>query len=188
MDNNDRRTSLISLFTTFAMIGAVTFGGGYAMLPILRREIVEKHHWCTDDDLLDYFAVGQCTPGIIAVNTATFIGYNTRGIFGGIIATIGLVFPSFIIISIIYNVLSAFQSNMYVQYALSGIQLAVAALITISVINLAKKSIVDTLTAILAICTFVLMITLNISPVWFIIIGALIGISASLIKERRKAA
>ena len=180
------KPSLFKLFRKFAMIGAVTFGGGYAMLPILQRELVDKEKWCTNDDLLDYFAVGQCTPGIIAVNTATFIGYNTRGTLGGIIATLGIVFPSFVIISIIYNVLAAFESNVYVQYALSGIQLAVAALITISVINLAKKSIPDIITKILAVVAFLIMVIFDISPVWCIIAGAAVGLIASSVKARRR--
>lgn len=97
-----------TLFWTFCRIGGLTFGGGYAMLPMLEKEVVERHHWTTQDQLLDYFAIGQCTPGIIAVNTATFIGYNRRGVLGAIIATLGVVFPSFVIISLISAVLSNF--------------------------------------------------------------------------------
>lgn len=184
-EQKEHRTSLFKLFITFAKMGAVTFGGGYAMLPILQREVVEKNKWCTDEEILDYFAVGQCTPGIIAVNTATFIGYKTRGIIGGIIATLGLVFPSIVIISIIYNILAIFQSNVYVQYALSGIQVSVAALITVSVIKLAKKSIVDYITAILAVASFLLMILFDLSPILFVVGSILIGIAVSAIKAKK---
>ena len=175
------------LFSTFAKIGAVTFGGGYAMLPILQREIVEKHKWCTEEDLLDYLAVGQCTPGIIAVNTATFIGCKTKGISGGIVATLGLVFPSLVIISVIYNILEAFQSNLYVRYALAGIQVAVAALITYSVIKLWRKSIVDMLTGAIAIATLVLMLVFGLSPIIFVIAGIVLGILIRSVRSRRKA-
>ena len=92
---------LWDLYFTFAKIGACTFGGGYAMLPILQREVVEKKHWATDADLTDYYAIGQCTPGVIAVNTATFIGYRYKGLAGGILATLGVISPSIIIISVI---------------------------------------------------------------------------------------
>lgn len=153
------------------------------MLPILQREIVENHKWCTEEDLLDYFAVGQCTPGIIAVNTATFIGYKTKGISGGIVATLGLVFPSIVIISIIYNILEAFSSNLYVQYALAGIQVAVAALITYSVIKLAKKSIVDIPTGIIAAAVLVLMLLYGLSPIIFVLAGGTLGIVINVVKQ-----
>ena len=98
----------IELFLTFAKIGAFTFGGGYAMLPMLQKEVVDKKHWATDEEIMDYYAVGQCTPGVIFVNTATFIGYYQKGIIGGIIATLGVVFPSIVIISLIASILQNF--------------------------------------------------------------------------------
>ena len=105
---------LLKMFLAFAKIGAVTFGGGYAMLPILQRDIVNKHGWATDDELMDYFAIGQCTPGIIAVNTATFIGYKNKGILGGIFATLGVVSPSVLILSIIPIVVFYLTSQKYI--------------------------------------------------------------------------
>ena len=99
---------LWELFYTFAKVGVMTFGGGYAMLPILQREVVEKKGWATDEELTDYFAIGQCTPGVIAVNTATFIGQKHRGVAGGIVATLGVVFPSLIIISALAKVITAY--------------------------------------------------------------------------------
>ena len=126
---------LFDLFWTFCKIGALTFGGGYAMLPIIQREIVENKKWSTEKEILDYYAVGQCTPGVIAVNTATFIGYKLRGITGGIIATIGVVFPSLIIILTIASFLQNFADMAIVQSAFAGIRVAVVALIITTVIK-----------------------------------------------------
>ena len=132
----------LDLFLTFAKVGVCTFGGGYAMLPILQREVVEKKGWATDEELTDYFAVGQCTPGIIAVNTATFIGYKEAGILGGVLATFGVVFPSIVIITLtaIASFLSNFADIPVVQHALAGINAAVVALIAASVLKLGKST------------------------------------------------
>ena len=136
---------MVDLFVTFAKVGVCTFGGGYAMLPILQREVVEKKGWATEEELTDYFAVGQCTPGIIAVNTATFIGYKYRGIPGGVLATLGLVFPSLVIITLIAAFLSNFADIPVVQHALAGINAAVVALIAASVVKLGKSNLKDAL-------------------------------------------
>lgn len=130
----------LDLFLTFAKVGVCTFGGGYAMLPILQREVVEKKGWATDEELTDYFAVGQCTPGIIAINTATFIGYKYRGVPGGVLATLGVVFPSLIIITAIAAFLSNFADIPVVRHALAGINAAVVALIASSVVKLGKST------------------------------------------------
>jgi len=130
----------LDLFLTFAKVGVCTFGGGYAMLPILQREVVEKKGWATDEELTDYFAVGQCTPGIIAVNTATFIGYKYKGVTGGVLATLGVVFPSLIIITAIAAFLSNFADLPVVRHALAGINAAVVALIASSVVKLGKTT------------------------------------------------
>lgn len=130
----------LDLFLTFAKVGVCTFGGGYAMLPILQREVVEKKGWATDEELTDYFAVGQCTPGIIAVNTATFIGYKHKGIPGGVLTTLGVVFPSLVIITAIAAFLSNFADIPVVQHALAGINAAVVALIAASVLKLGKST------------------------------------------------
>lgn len=130
----------LDLFLTFAKIGVCTFGGGYAMLPILQREVVEKRKWATDEELTDYFAIGQCTPGIIAVNTATFIGHKYKGVLGGVLATLGVVFPSLIIITIIAAFLQNFASYPVVAHALAGINAAVVALIAVSVVKLGKTT------------------------------------------------
>lgn len=130
----------LDLFLTFAKMGAITFGGGYAMLPILQREVVEKKKWATDEELTDYFAIGQCTPGVIAVNTATFIGHKYRGKLGGVIATLGVVFPSIVIITIIAAFISNFAEIPWVQHALAGVNACVVALIASSVLKLGKTT------------------------------------------------
>ena len=130
----------LDLFLTFAKVGVCTFGGGYAMLPILQREVVEKKGWATEEELTDYFAIGQCTPGIIAVNTATFIGHKYKGILGGILATLGVVFPSLVIITVIAACLQNFASYPVVAHALAGINAAVVALIAVSVVKLGKST------------------------------------------------
>ena len=130
----------LDLFLTFAKVGVCTFGGGYAMLPILQREVVEKKGWATDEELTDYFAVGQCTPGIIAVNTATFIGYKHKGVPGGVLTTLGVVFPSLVIITAIAAFLSNFADIPVVQHALAGINAAVVALIAASVLKLGRST------------------------------------------------
>lgn len=134
---------LIDLFLTFARVGVCTFGGGYAMLPILQREIVEKKGWATEDQLADYYAVGQCTPGVIAVNTATFVGSSQKGIPGGIVATLGVVFPSAVIILAIAAFLSNFMHLEFVAHAFNGVRAGVVALILSSVIKLFKGAVKD---------------------------------------------
>lgn len=133
----------LDLFLTFARIGVCTFGGGYAMLPILQRELVENKKWSTEGELADYYAVGQCTPGIIAVNTATFVGRGQAGIAGGIFATLGLVFPSIVIILAIAAFLQNFMDLQWVVHAFNGVRAGVAALILSSVIKLFKASVID---------------------------------------------
>ena len=134
---------LADLFLTFARIGVCTFGGGYAMLPILQRELVENKTWATETELADYYAVGQCTPGIIAVNTATFVGRSQAGIAGGVIATLGLVFPSLVIIMLIAAFLQNFMHLEFVVHAFNGVRAGVVALILSSVIKLFKNAVLD---------------------------------------------
>lgn len=141
--------NLWELFLAFAKIGAVTFGGGYAMLPILQREIVDDHHWATEEDLADYYAVGQCTPGVIAVNTATFVGTKQAGISGGIIASLGVVFPSAVIILLIAAFLQNFMDIGWVAHAFAGVRAGVVALILSSVIKLFKNAVLDAATGII---------------------------------------
>ena len=172
------------LFLTFAKIGVMTFGGGMAMLPMLQREIIETKHWTTEDELADYYAIGQCTPGIIAVNTATFIGNKHAGKIGGIIATMGVVFPSLIIITFLANIIERYAETPIVKSAFSGIQVAVCVLIFNSVMKLAKKSVIDKMTAFIFAAVLLGSYFISVSPVIFIIIAAVIGILVKL-KETR---
>lgn len=167
---------LFYLFWTFCKIGALTFGGGYAMLPIIQREIVENKKWSTEKEILDYYAVGQCTPGVIAVNTATFIGFKIREIIGGIVATIGVIFPSLIIILIIASFLQNFADMAIVQSAFAGIRVAVVALIITTVIKLLKSSVKDYLGIIIAIITFIISAFLGLSPVYVVVAAGLTGL------------
>ena len=139
----------LDLFLTFAKIGVCTFGGGYAMLPILHREVVENKKWATEDQLADYYAVGQCTPGVIAVNTATFVGTIQAGVSGGIVASLGVVFPSVVIILVIAAFLQNFMHIPWVAHAFSGIRAGVVALILSSVIKLFKGAVKDAATGVI---------------------------------------
>lgn len=168
---------LLDLFCAFFRIGLFTFGGGYAMLPLLQREIVEKKHWATEEELLDYFAVGQCTPGIIAVNTATFVGFKEKKLSGAIFATLGIVSPSLVIITVIAALLSNFAHIATVQNAFAGIRVAVCVLILNSIVKLWKKSVVDKLTLGVFIAVFLGSVLLShVSPVVFIVAAAVLGI------------
>ena len=167
---------LLQMFLTFAKVGVMTFGGGYAMLPILQREVVENKGWATEEELMDYFAIGQCTPGVIAVNTATFIGQKLKGIFGAIFATLGVVFPSLLIISLLAGVIEAFSHLVWVQNAFGGIRVCVCVLIANAVVKLYKKAVVDIPTFIIFLLVAVGSIFLPVSPVIFVLIAAVAGI------------
>ena len=191
---------LPDLFLTFAKVGVMTFGGGYAMLPILQREVVEKKGWATEDQLSDYFAVGQCTPGIIAVNVATFVGNSTAGIPGGILATLGVAFPSVVIITLLSSLILAFSANPYVINAFAGIRVCVCVLIFNAVLKLAKSAIRGGLGAkkekekrfglaqICALCIFLavafVMLLLKPNPVLCVVAAALIGILYEFVLPR----
>ena len=177
---------LFDLFWTFCKIGALTFGGGYAMLPLIQREIVENKKWSTEKEILDYYAVGQCTPGVIAVNSATFIGYKLRGIIGGIVATLGVIFPSIVIILIIATFLQNFADLAIVQSAFAGIRVAVVALIITTVVKLIKSSIKDYLGVIIAIIAFVISAFIGLSPVYVVIAAALTGFISKGLRGDKK--
>lgn len=177
---------LFDLFWTFCKIGALTFGGGYAMLPLIQREIVENKKLSTEKEILDYYAVGQCTPGVIAVNTATFIGYKLRGIIGGIVATLGVIFPSIVIILIIATFLQNFADLAIVQSAFAGIRVAVVALIITTVVKLIKSSIKDYLGVIIAIIAFVISAFIGLSPVYVVIAAALTGFISKGLRGDKK--
>ncbi|WP_297407314.1 chromate transporter [uncultured Cetobacterium sp.] len=173
---------LLDLFFTFSKIGTFTFGGGYAMFPILQKEIVEKKGWATDKELADYFAIGQCTPGIIAVNTATFIGGKTCGMIGGIVATLGFVFPALIIIQIIAIFIQNFAQLQIVQHVFSGVRVCVSILILQTVITLSKKTLIDKVTIGIFLGVVFGSLIFNLSPIFFVVASALLGIYIKIVK------
>ncbi len=162
---------LWELFVTFMRIGGFTFGGGYAMLPMIQQEVVDRRGWATSDDVMDYFAVAQCTPGVIAVNTATFVGYKQKGILGGIVATLGVIFPSVVIISVIALFLQNFRDIAWVNYAFGGINVCVCVLIFNAVWGLWKKNVKGARSISVFAIVLALMIIIDISPV-FVVLGA----------------
>lgn len=179
---------LLELFFIFAKMGSVTFGGGYAMLPILQREITENRKWATEEELMDYYALGQVTPGMIAVNVATFIGCKLKGFWGGVFATIGVITPSMIIITLIALFLTSFEENVYVVHAFQGIRACVTVLILDAVIKLGKKSVTDTKTTLIFILILGLSLFSPVSPVVSVLIAALAGffLKPSVKKEAAK--
>jgi chromate transporter len=173
---------LWQLFITFCKIGGFTFGGGYAMLPMLQREVVDKRGWTTEDEILDYFAIGQCTPGIIFVNTATFVGYKKKGVMGAIAATVGSICPSVLIVMTIAAVLNNFAELPIVQHAFGAIRVVVGVLIANAVAGMWKKSVVDKFCAVIAVIAFLLSAILSISPIWIVLGAALLGVALPVIK------
>lgn len=164
------------MFVTFARVGVMTFGGGYAMLPILQREVVENKGWATEEELTDYYAVGQCTPGIIAVNTATFIGQKLEGAVGGVVATLGVVFPSLVIIMLIAALLTNFAEVAAVQHAFAGIRVCVCVLILNAVVKLWKKTVIDLPTLVIFLAVLTLSIFTDLSPVVYVLCAAAAGV------------
>lgn len=177
----------LTLFLTFARISASCFGGGYAMLPFFQRELVEKNHWLTDEELLDLNAVAQCTPGVIAVNTATFCGYRTRGLSGAIFATLGILFPPIVIVTIISAFFWSFAENPWVQHALTGVRACVCALIINSTIKMYRKAVLDLPTFLLFLAVFLLAAFAGLSPAILVIAAGIFGLVVSRIRKEGKA-
>ena len=175
----------IDLFLAFAKIGVMPYGGGYAMLPMLERELIDNRGWTTNEELMDYFAVAQCTPGVIAVNTATFIGYKLYGNLGGIVATLGVVFPSLVIITIIAAFIQNFAHLSAVQSAFAGIRVCVCVLILNAVVKLWKKSVVDWKTLLIFVAVFACSVFLSISPVIYVLAAAIAGIIVKELEARK---
>lgn len=167
---------LIELYLAFFRIGGLTFGGGLTMLPMLRYELEEKKHWVTEDELLDYYAIGQCTPGIIAVNVATFVGFKRKGIPGAIFSTLGMISPSLIIVSILAMFLDQFMSSRIVAHAIAGVKVVVCALMLNTVITLAKKSFVSPLCVVIGVVTFLLAVFTSVPSVLLVIGAGTLGI------------
>lgn len=177
---------LLELYLTFAKIGVCTFGGGYAIMPILQRELVESRGWVTEDELMDYYAIGQCTPGVIAVNTATFIGYKRAGALGGVAATAGIISPSILIIVLIASFIDQFSHLSIVQNAFAGIRIAVCALVLHAVWKMIQKGIVDKLTAAILILTFMAVAFWGVSPILAVAVAAAVGILTGWIRRHRE--
>ena len=167
---------LWSMFFAFARIGGLTFGGGYAMLPMLQKEVVEKNHWATEEELMDYYAIGQCTPGVIAVNTATFVGQKHRGTAGALFCTLGVVFPSLVIITLIAAFLSNFAHLPLVQNAFGGIRVCVCVLIFNAVTKLWKKSVKDKAGVVICLAVFLASVVLKASPVLLVLLAGITGV------------
>jgi len=175
---------LLDLFIVFARIGGLTFGGGYAMLPILQREAVEKRQWVSQEEMMDYYAISQCTPGIIAANTANFIGTHVSGAAGGVAATLGVITPSIIIITIIAAFLTNFADLPVVQNAFAGIRVCVCILIINAIIKLWKRSVVNIGAFIIFLVIFAGSLFLDISPILYVVLAAAAGIAITLIGRR----
>ncbi len=183
----DKIKNLFNLYFSFAKIGTFTIGGGLAMMPMMQSELIEKRKWITDEELIDYYAVGQSTPGIVAVNVATFVGYKQMGIIGGIFATLGMVTPSLVIIMILASLINSINEFPIIQKALKGINVAVAALLTSTIINFMKKTIKKFTNAIFMMISFLLVFVFKLPSFWIILFALLIGVVLTY-KEKKKVA
>ncbi|MDD6005376.1 MAG: chromate transporter [Erysipelotrichaceae bacterium] len=176
---------LWDLYLTWFKMGLFTFGGGYAMLPMIQKEVIDKHHWATEEEIMNYYAIGQCTPGIIAVNTATFVGYYLKGVVGGVIATLGVISPSVIIITVIAALISNFMEIEMVKHALLGINVAVCALMIKSISGLWKKSIKNIGSFTVFAIALLLSVLTDISTVYLVILSGILGVVLSRMKVIR---
>ena len=175
----------IELYLAFVKIGTFTFGGGLAMMPIMQRELIEKRGWITEEEIIDYFAIGQSTPGIIAVNVATFVGYKRLGVLGGIIGTLGVVTPSWVIIMILAGAISSIDKYPVAQKALRGINVAVAALLTSVIVKFSKKTIKNIWNAVFMLLAFALIYFFKVQSVWIIIASLVIGCLLTLYRQKK---
>ena len=176
----------VQLFTAFFKIGLFTFGGGMSMLPMLQKELVESKKWLTDEEILNYFAIGQCTPGIIAVNVATFCGYKRAGLLGAITATVGIVCPSGLVITLIAGSISHFSEIEWLQRAMKGVYIAVAALLTRAVFTFGKKIITDGITTVIALAAFLAMTVWNVSGILIVLAAGFIGFCTQMMRNRNR--
>lgn len=175
---------LVDLFITFFKIGIVTFGGGLTMLPLLERVLINEKNWVSMDEILDYYSIAQTTPGIIAVNVATFVGHKRAGTIGGIFATLGMITPSVIIITIIAKFISNFEQISWVQKAMKGINAAVAALLTYAVFNLCKKNLKSLWSVLLFFASFASIYFFHAHTVLVILSAAFIGAVAFVVSKK----
>ncbi|MDR0966927.1 MAG: chromate transporter [Myxococcales bacterium] len=170
---------LSELFLTFARIGLFTFGGGYAMLPILQRELIDKRQWVSEKELLDYYAIGQVTPGIISVNTATFVGHRLKGVLGGLVATLGVITPSCVLVLLVASSLELLTSTEFARHAFAGVRVAVAALMVQAIVQLWKSSVHDVLGIALFALGFCVATFTALSPVVTLAIALGVGLAAN---------
>jgi chromate transporter len=176
---------LFNLLMIFAKVGLFTFGGGYAMLPLLKAETVDRRGFLSEEELLNLYSIGQCTPGIIAINVATFIGYKQKGIWGAIFATIGMILPSIVIIILVASVLGLYMHNRYVSYAFAGIRVCVIALIADIVYDLWRKNIKTSVDLIIFILAVLILLFADISAVWVVSFAALTALFVEEIRRKR---
>lgn len=176
----------LDLYITFAKIGSLTFGGGIAMLPMMQNELIDTKQWVSENEILDYYAIGQSTPGIIAVNVATFVGYKKAGILGGIIATLGVITPCVVLITILANLIDSIDHYPNVQKALKGINVAVCALITDATLNFAKKTSKGAVSILLMLLSFCLIFFFNIKSYIIILGSAFIAVAVYFIEKKFK--
>ncbi len=184
--NGQDRKNIIPLFLSFIKIGAFTFGGGYAMIPLIQKEVVEKRKCITDKEILEIIAIAESTPGPIAVNAATFIGYKTAGFFGAFWATVGVVLPSFLIIAAVSLVLRQFESLRAVQYAFWGIRAGILALILNALVSMYKQCPRNRVSYAIAAVSFFLVAVFKVNVLIVIMICAVIGLVHSVMAERRE--
>ena len=177
---------LLDIFIASFKVGLMTFGGGYAMLPILQREVVETRRWVTEEEVLDYYAIGQCLPGVIMVNTMIFIGQKRRGTLGGIVAALGTACPALIIITIIAAVLSGFAEAPVVKSAFAGIRVCVCVLIFNAVMKLWKSSVIDWKCFVIFLLVALGSLFTDITPVLFVVVSAVVGIAISCLGVKNK--
>ncbi len=177
MDKKTDLKRLLDMFITFFKIGAFTFGGGYAMIPIIEREVIVNKGWIkSEEEIIDVFAVSESIPGAIAINSSTFVGYKIAGRKGALVAACGVILPSFIIITLIAAFFSKFQNNPIVQAALMGIRSAVVALILLAAVKVGKKAVKGKITSAISLITVILVLFLDIHAIFTVIGGATVGL------------
>lgn len=181
--NKHDRSQLLPLFLTFLKIGAFTFGGGYAMIPLIQREAGERRGWITEDELVEITAIAESTPGPIAVNTATFTGYQAGGVPGALLATVGVVLPAFTVIVLVSSALSFFSGNQIVKYAFMGVRAGVLALIVKAVVRMYRQCPKNALSYVIMAGVFIAAGFLNVSALLLILLCALLGLFFTLRKR-----
>ncbi len=175
----------VEIFTSFAKIGAFTIGGGYAMIPLIQKEVVERRGWVKEEEFLDYLAISQSAPGILAINISIFIGEKLKGVKGSVVAALGSALPSFVMILLIALFFQGYRDNEIVNKIFMGIRPAVVALIAVPFLTLSKSAITNRYTAIIPVVAIVLIAFLGVSPIWLILSGALLGLFYHFLTVKR---